>query len=174
MAPSLLLELPAGDANRYLSWWTWAIGEDVAFRGLTTFGDWLFERADGSVHHLSILDASIERVCDSHRQLDAVLTHADAADRYLSSTFAQRAWRAGQRLQPGECFAFIVPPVLGGSFAVENIRPYPIGGYQLVMVQLTQLMRYVPEGTPGERVKMVFRDDQSMDLLVDGRSVRGF
>lgn len=168
----LLLEISTDKAERYLSWWHWKTGEDVRPVAVTTFGDWLFERGDGSVHHLSILDGSVEQVCSKRRQLDDALRGEDARDRFLSETFAIRAWRAGMTLKAGECYSYIVPPVIGGSFEQENVRPFALAGYQLIMYQLTQLVRGVPEGTETNRLEMTFRPDGTLDLLVDGVSVR--
>jgi hypothetical protein len=67
----------------------------------------------------------------------------------------------------------VIPPVLGGSFDAGNVRPFGIGGYGLVMVQITQLAKLVPKGTATNRLRMRQRADGTLDLLLDGVSVRG-
>ena len=169
---SPFIELEPESAARWFSWWQWATGEGSPV-ALTKFSDWIFERADGSLHHLSIQDGSTEPICGTRNALSRALADPEAADRYLCATFTERAERAGLRLKEGECYSWIVPPVLGGSYDQENVRPFAIGGYQLVMTQVAQLARHVPEGTEVERIRMKFRADGSLDLLIDGRSLRG-
>jgi hypothetical protein len=168
----LLLDVSPDNANRWLSWWTWATGEDARPVAVTRFCDWLFERSDGTIHHLSIQDGSVERVSGSRKALADALATVEARDRYLSATFVQRAERAGKRLAPGQCYSYVIPPVIGGSFDESNVRPYGVGAYQLVIVQLTQLVKLVPKGTATNRLQMQFRKDGTLDLLLDGVSVR--
>ncbi len=66
----------------------------------------------------------------------------------------------------------MIPPVIGGSSDEGNVRPLGVGAYQLVMVQLTQLVKLVPKGTATNQLRMHFRDDGTLDLLLDGVSVR--
>jgi hypothetical protein len=167
----LLLHIPPANASRWLSSWTWATGEDARPVALTKFCDWLFERPDGAIYHLSIQDGSVERVAGSRRQLSEALATGEARDRYLSATFVERAERSGKRLAPDQCYSYVIPPVIGGSFDDGNVRPFGIGAYQLVMVQLTQLAKHVPKGTATSRLKMQLREDGTLDLLLDGAPV---
>jgi hypothetical protein len=86
-----VVDIAPDAAARYLSMWRWTTGEDAKPVALTKFCDWIFERADGSIHHLSIQDASVERLSGSREQLADALATVAARDRYLSFTFVQRA-----------------------------------------------------------------------------------
>lgn len=167
-----VVEVPPDKAGRWLSWWSWSTGADAKPVALTKFCDWIFERSDGTVHRLSVQDGSVEHLSASRKELTAALAADEARERHLRASSVHRAERAGKTLMAGQCCSYVLPPGLGGTSEESNVRATDIGGYQLVMVQLTQLLKLVPKGTATNRLRMDFRPDGTLDLLVDGVSLR--
>jgi hypothetical protein len=54
---------------------------------------------------------------------------------------------SGLRLQPGQCYGFRVPPVLGGEYAVENCGVLPIPDYLGAYGSIHDQLRGVPDGS---------------------------
>ena len=54
---------------------------------------------------------------------------------------------AGVVLQPGQCYGFKMPPVLGGDYTVENVGPLSVRDYLAAYGLIHEQLRDVPDGS---------------------------
>ena len=54
---------------------------------------------------------------------------------------------AGAVLQPGQCYGFKTPPVLGGDYSVENAGPLPVWDYLGAYGSIHEQPQDVPDGS---------------------------
>ena len=59
----------------------------------------------------------------------------------------QDAVPPGVVLQPGQCYGFKTPPVIGGNYSVENVSPLPVGDYLGPSGSIHEQLRDVPDGS---------------------------
>jgi hypothetical protein len=75
---------------------------------------------------------------------------------------------AGVYLQPGECFSFLIPPILGGDYTTANTVVLPITEHYGVYSSYHEQLRGVPDGT-----KVVIKVDKPPSSLPGPSSHEG-
>ncbi len=60
----------------------------------------------------------------------------------------------GKRLQPGQCFGYKVPPVLGGEVEPDNFEPTDLQVHFGILGQIHREVKDLPEGTPISEIKI--------------------
>lgn len=111
------------------------------------FGDVFLQSPDGPYWVLSLLDGSFEQCASSAAELQEVLDTEDGQDDFLLGGLAMAAWRAGHVPGSDEVLAFKIPPVLGGTFKVENIEVMDFVVIANLSGQLHRQLDGVPPGT---------------------------
>jgi hypothetical protein len=58
-----------------------------------------------------------------------------------------RLVEAGVLLEPGQCYSFVTPPILGGEYSVENTMVVPITEHLGLYGSYHEQLRDVPDGS---------------------------
>lgn len=143
----LLFDLNNIDARNALRFWTWAIDRPVTPLLMTKFGDWFLKDKEGSVHRLSVLDASFERVALTEKEFHQLREEDDQLIEWFWDGLAYSLYESGVTPTATQAFGFKVAPVLGGAFKQENIYLVEMMGYQLWLGQLHQQLSQLEPGT---------------------------
>src|SRR5690349_14299588 len=110
---------------RALESWAWLGLDGLAPRFTSLFGDVFFEAADGSWWLLDTFEGDLLRPWNSRAELAADLDTEEGRDRYLMATLALGAHhRRGLHLADDQIYAYIPPPVVTGSFDVDEIQVF--------------------------------------------------
>jgi hypothetical protein len=135
----------AGAFGRALEAWAWI--DLSAKRPLFTslFGDVFFESDEGC-WWLDVGRGQLTREWDDRAQMDTVLGTAAGEDEYLLAPLAERAAVAGLILTEDEIYDFATPPVLGGEYAIENLKPLPFEVALHLSGQIHEQIRDLPDG----------------------------
>lgn len=143
MSAAYFLPLAADEAD--LSAWS-AILPPVA-RVLRTnlFGDAFIVDESGSVHMLERAGCSAECVASSEEEFWQQVV--DDLKGWQLRALADECRGAGKMLNEEECYAFIVPPVLGGGYTVENVWVAPRREWFSVTADLFQQIKNLPDGS---------------------------
>lgn len=83
------------------------------------------------------------RRTDFGRKLD----EDDNANEWLMIPLVGQLVAFGMHLQPGQCYGFKIPPVLGGQYVVENCGVLPIADYLGAYGSIHDQLRDVPDGS---------------------------
>lgn len=54
---------------------------------------------------------------------------------------------AGRLLEPGRCYSFIIPPILGGEYTAENTATLNVTEHYGVYASIHSQIRDLPDGT---------------------------
>lgn len=102
--------------------WGWSGVEPEAIVDENDFGNLIIRDAHAVYWRLCPEELYCNVIANSRTELDA-LSHDQAflADWYMSN-FSSEAKAAYGLLRPGFKYHFVIPGVLGGQYAVENIR----------------------------------------------------
>ncbi|SCL70479.1 hypothetical protein [Micromonospora chersina] len=110
---------------RALESWDWLDLAGKAPRFTSLFGDVFLESADGAWWFLDTFEGQLVRGWDSRADLTAELDTEGGQDRYLLATLAMAAYhRRGLHLDASQIYAYAPPPIVTGSFAVDQIQVF--------------------------------------------------
>jgi hypothetical protein len=104
---------------------------------------------------LDLGSGQLSRVADSRDQFAELLDINDNANNWLMIPLVDRLVAAGTTLGPNRCYGFKIPPVLGGSYDLENVATCDLAVYYSMLADIQRQIKNVPDGT---RVKLVVTD----------------
>jgi hypothetical protein len=104
-------------------------------------GDWVLAAPDGTVWALSVLEGSYECIADSTADFDRAKLDFAWLDHHFCAAWQEIAHRNDVVPSNSECLTWKVPPVLSGTFNVEDLCTMPLDAYQHAMSQLHQQLR---------------------------------
>jgi hypothetical protein len=107
----------ADEAARWLADWEWLGVGKIAPIFLSRFGNWFFQRPDGSVHMLGITDATVEQVAPDFSQFQAAVNTQEWQEKYLCSALVVAYRRDGIVALDRQVIGFVPHPV-----HVESLR----------------------------------------------------
>ncbi len=111
----------AGKLRAALAAWQWlGLGERKPIL-VTAFAD-VFLRSREGIWFLNTLEGKLEHVCETRRQLDALLATPEGRLHYLMADLVDRAHEEGCALDEGQSYDFKRHPVAGGVPDHANVE----------------------------------------------------
>jgi len=141
-----LIEHSGFDWSSLLSSWAWLLPPKFAVWLMNRFGDLFITLPDGDVHMLDVGAGALERLAKDRDNFARMLDEGDNANLWLMIPLVDSLTAAGIWLQDGQCYSFVVPPVLGGGYTPENIVVLPVQEHYGVYGSHHNQMRGVPDG----------------------------
>jgi hypothetical protein len=127
--------------------WAWLGLDGLAPRFTSLFGDVFIAAADGSWWLLDTFEGEMLRPWDSYAALAAELDTEEGRDRRLMATLAVAAHhRRGLHLGDGQIYAYAPPPIVTGSFDVDEIQVFDFVVVVNLAGQLHEQLRDRPDG----------------------------
>jgi hypothetical protein len=153
-APTFIIKPGDDKIAAALESWQWLPIANKQAAVVTSFGDLFFQDDDG-IWFLDTLGGSLERVCDSLEDLEAILNTADGQNQYLLAGLVLDATERGLSLEPGQCYDFAVNPVLGGELEIDNVEVQDFVVAVNIAGQIHEQCKDLPPGTPISEIKIV-------------------
>lgn len=147
-----LIDQAGHDWSGILAEWHWLLPSDLTVWMVNRFGDIIFVPADGTVHFLDIGAGTTKQLANSREDFYQQVDFGDNADNWLLISLTDKCVAAGLTLQPGQCYSFKVPPVLGGEYAVGNVEISDLVVNYSLLAQINQQTKDLPDGA---QVKIV-------------------
>jgi hypothetical protein len=97
----------------------------------------------------------LSRVADSRDQFAEFLDIDDNANNWLMIPLVDQLVAAGMISTLDRCYRFKIPPVLGGSYDLENVATISLVERYSSMADICRQIEDVPDGTP---VKLIVTD----------------
>lgn len=142
-----LIEQDGIDWPEILSGWAWRLPAEFTLWLVNRFADLFLVVSDGSVHMLDVGAGTLTRLADSRYDFCARIDEGNNANEWLAMPLVDKLVAAGMTLQPGQCYGFKTPPVLGGQYAVENCAVLPVRDYLAGYGSIHEQLRNMPDGT---------------------------
>lgn len=111
------------------------------------FGDIFAVFEDDSVNLLDVGCGTIERVAENRDDFANKIDKDDNSNKWLMIDLVDSCMEAGLELSPNQCYGFKVPPILGGSYKVENIEPTDLSVHYSLLAQINEQTKDLPDGT---------------------------
>jgi hypothetical protein len=135
------------DWPKALAGWSWLIPSKFTLWLVNRFADLFLVVPEGTVHMLDVGAGTLTKVAEDRNEFCIKIDDGDNANNWLMIPLVDELVAAGVRLQPGQCYGFKVPPVLGGEYAVENCGVLPLWDYLGAFASIHEQLQDVPDGS---------------------------
>ena len=130
-----------------LAGWSWLVPPEFTLWLVSRLCDLFIVTPDGAVHMLDVGAGSLKKLADSRDDFGRLIDDEDNASLWLAIPLVDELVATGMDLQPGQCYGFKVPPVLGGQYTVENCGILAIPDYLGVYGSIHDQLRGLPDGS---------------------------
>jgi hypothetical protein len=144
----LTVSLNGVDLGGLLSEWRWLIDESFEPVVITALGDMFLRAEDGRIFWLSSGWGEFTEVAASGEEFKQLMTQRDNANQWFIPQLVGDILTAGRKLEPGECFGYVTPPVLGGEIEPDNFEPTDLQVHFGILGQIHRQVQDLPPGTP--------------------------
>ena len=96
---------------------------------------------------LDIGAGTLEKLAASRDDFSRLIDEGDNSNQWLAIPLVDDLVASGLCLQPGQCYGFKVPPILGGQYEVENCGVLSIPDYLGAYGSIHDQLRDVPDGS---------------------------
>lgn len=144
----LLIGVPAVDIHRALDGWVWIGLGGLTAVSVSAFGEIFFRDEAGRIVQLDTIEGRLRPVADSLAAFTAMLQETEARDDLLLGGFVIAAREQGLLLDEGECYDFVVAPVVGGEMSAAAMQKLSFVIKLHLAGQLHEQVKDLPPGTP--------------------------
>jgi len=143
----LLIDDSTLDFSKLLQDWRWLL--DGSFRVVvgSKFGDWFVERPGGTVEMLDMQNGQLREVAASRDEFYQLIRTREKQEEWLRSGLVTSLHEKGIVPEPGQCYAFSVPPILGGTVDPESVELMDLGVWVSFCGQIQEQVRNLPPET---------------------------
>jgi len=128
--------------------WTWLLPDnEFTLWLMNRYGDLFIVTASGSVHLLDVCGGSIKKVAESRYDFCNRVDEDDNGNNWLMIPLVDKLVAAGKLLKEGRCYSFVLPPVLGGDYTVENTSDLNVVEHFGVYASIHRQIKDLPDGT---------------------------
>src|SRR5581483_11778907 len=121
----LLAPIDDLDQRDALESWHWLSGQDARPLLLTALGDLFILKDDGAVYFLDTYEGTLKPAGDSYEQWKVELNQEYNLYNWFSPLLVEKLRERGLRLQAGQCYSPVHPPVMGGAMEPDNFEVSP-------------------------------------------------
>lgn len=142
------LVVTSADIAELLDAWRWLVPDTMSIHSVTALGDAFLRNGDDSIHWLDVGRGRLIQVADSSAAFERVLAVSSVAEEWLMPALLTELRRLHPPLQRGQCYGFVLPPCVGGSYEPSNFEPTALALHFGIVGQLHEQSRVHPDGTP--------------------------
>jgi hypothetical protein len=135
--------------------WTWIGAEPVAVIEVNRFGNVIFKDGAGSYWRLMPEELKCDVLAHDENQFTQIWNSEEFQLDWKMDNLGDEAEAVFGPMGTGQCFCFLVPNVLGGSYSTENIRVISTSELLRVSGSMALQIRDLPDGT---EVEILTRD----------------
>jgi hypothetical protein len=144
----LLIDDSTLDYSRLLQDWRWLLVGSFRVVVGSKFGDWFVERPGGEVEMLDMQTGQLRQVACSRDEFYQLIRTREKQEEWLRSDLVVGLHERGLVPDPGQCYAFSVPPILGGRVDPQSVELMDLGVWVSFCGQIQEQVRNLPPETP--------------------------
>ena len=127
--------------------WGWKIGKPVSIVAQNAFGNIIVRAEDGSYFRIIPEDLNCIHIADSPEELERERCGEEFREDWEMRALVEKAEAALGSLSDGECYHLVIPSVLGGAYAIENIQRIAITDWLGFAGEVARQIEGLPDGT---------------------------
>ncbi|MGA9672337.1 MAG: DUF1851 domain-containing protein [Terracidiphilus sp.] len=149
-----LIDLEGKDWAELLSGWRFLLPQSFNVWLVNRVGDVFAVFPDDSVHMLDVGRGTLERVADSCDDFVTRIDQDDHRNTWMMVSLVDACRKAGLTIGPNQCYGFKIPPMLGGSYEVENMEPTDLSVHYTLLGEICEQTKDLPRGTTVKRIEI--------------------
>ena len=130
-----------------LSGWDEILPGEFTLWMVNRFGDLILVLADGSVQFLDVGIGQLSHIADSREHFFDVVDQGGNVSNGLMIESVDQCVDAGMHLKSDQCYSYRIPPILGGSYIVDNFEPADLSVHYTFLADIWRQTKDVPDGT---------------------------
>jgi hypothetical protein len=142
-----LLAQDGKDWPAIISDWQWIVPSAFTIWLVNRFGDVFLVPENGTVQMLDLGGGSLRQVASSREDFIKKIDEGDNANQWLMIPLVDKCVAAGLILGQGQCYSYILPPILGGKYTVENTEVCDVEVHYSLLAQIQRQVKDFPDGT---------------------------
>jgi len=131
--------------------WEWLLPRGLCPLMVTPFGDVFFKDHIGETLFLDTISGELVLVQGGLDGLRARVGNGERLDELFRDELLTALLQRNVTLGDDECYQFIVPPMVSGTYVGDNVEVGPLALHLGLMGQLHAQMRILPEGAAIDR-----------------------
>jgi hypothetical protein len=149
-----LIDTENKDWGELLSAWRFLLPQSFNVWLVNRVGDVFAVFEDESVHMLDVGRGTLERVADNCDHFVTRIDQDDHANTWMMVSLVDACRKAGVKIGPNQCYGFKIPPMLGGSYEVENMEPTDLSVHYSLLGEICEQTKDLPRGTKVKRIEI--------------------
>lgn len=129
---------PAVRCAEMLGFWKWLLAGTVGPHAISKFGDWFFQRPDGSIHMLDVVQGEVRPIAKNHGEFMQLVNTQQWQEHNLLSNIVWQLHEKQLIAGKYQAYALIVHPLLGGKIDCNNVKVMDMYVWQCISSQLVQ------------------------------------
>lgn len=142
-----LLPQEGHDWSNLLAAWGPELPQDFTLWMVNRLGDLIMVFPDESVHMLDVGSGCLSRIAKDRNDFIVQIDLGNNANEWLAIPLVDACVKAGMTLQGGECYGYKIPPMLGGSYEVDNLEPTDLSVHYSLLADIHRQTKDLPDGT---------------------------
>jgi T6SS immunity protein Tdi1, C-terminal len=142
----LIIPLVGIDTELMLESWRWLIPSTHRPLFATALGDLFLTDPEGQILWLDMGDGQLQQVAASEAEFVRAAADPDNSSVWFGAVLVDELRAAGKVLGPGECYCYLLLPMLGGEYEPGNFRIYDVVTHFQVWGPIHEQLRDVPNG----------------------------
>ncbi len=127
--------------------WGWKIGKPVTIIARNAFGNIIVRTEAGGYFRIIPEDLKCIQIADSPEELERERCGEEFQEDWNMCALVEKAEAALGSLSENECYHLVIPSVLGGAYAVENIKRIAITDWLGFSGEVARQIEDLPDGT---------------------------
>jgi hypothetical protein len=129
-----------------LAGWGWLLPSDFTLWIVTRLCDLIIVDSDGVVRFVDVSAGSIEMIASSREEFFSVVDRLGNGENWFALSLVDECVESGLILTPSRCYGLAIPSVLGGAYAIENLRSVDIRDYLNFLADVHKQIADLPDG----------------------------
>lgn len=142
-----LIDSSGFDWQRLVASWHWLLPAEFTVWMMTRFGDLFLKTSDGRIYRLSLDNGALTVVAESMDEFGDKLDEPGVANDWFLIPLVDELAAAGKTLEPGQCYAFIQIPILGGDYDIRNVTVRRVTDHYAALGPIFERLKDIPDGT---------------------------
>jgi hypothetical protein len=143
---SLTVSRDTFDETGLLRNWRWLVPDDYHVLCASLLGDLFLTDSDGRVFWLDVGGAELSEVAASVQAFEALRSDREQSNYYFGPVLVEACTQAGLSLGPGECYSYVMLPMLGGAYDPSNLKARTLQGHIAGWGPICEKLAQLPDG----------------------------